>query len=1324
VQNSVFHKLSNVLWGLMVVAIVVLAVYVSLGRLLSTNLQSFQREILAELSLRVPFDIDAEQLSGEWRSFTPELVLSGLTLTAPGQSGEALELSGGRVGLDVLDSLLTRSLQISSLRLDGLALNGELTPQGRFILPGLTGDGGEIGAWLREFLLNIEYVTLQDNSLNLALPGGDIRKLDLNLHMMRAGSTRRLSAQLRSALGSSIELIGNGVGDPFKLENFSGDLYLAVQSGDLGGVRDMLANPPVIWAEGNLDAELWLSWEQGQPKLDFSLAAGDLLLRPTDGDWAVPLDELSLQASLVERKNRWTLFLSDLVARHGEAEAVLPRMQLDAWGESLRVRSEELSLAPLSTLALALGALPEAVTGVLEVLQPAGNLSALELNIGDLGEPLTSWEVEANFDQVQVDSWRGAPGVTAASGYLELSEAGGSVVLDSQQFTMNFPTVYRQPLYYDDFFGTLNLSWDSESLVLDSGIITAQAVEGMARALFRLNIPFSQTDVGLEMDLLVGLENSHPIHRVKYIPYTLSDTLLEWLSGAVGEGDVDQGAFLWRGSLRRGAADLRTVQLFLNVSNTSLNYHPQWPGVRSVNGVVLIDDTSVSVWADSAKLYDSIARRLSAETWLGDDGQMMLAVEGTLVGPAEDGLRVVNESLLGELVKGVFSDWQATGELETHLQLQLNLADKTAPPVVDVHTRWEGVDLLINPGRLQIRQLSGVLDYTSAAGFSSRDLAGNLWGEPVSADVQQRLLEAEPGAAMDFGNSLLDVGLVSRVNTADVQEWLDLQALSLATGSAAVSGNVRVAPGEAPVLSLFSELEGVSLDLPSPWSKASETVRHLALEMPLGAPQSVLSVELGTELGLLLDITAGRLKSAALGVNAEPPALLDAKVSVAGRAPLVDVQEWLDFSEKYLLADAPVTGAAPKPGLEEPGDPNEAAVQGSGGGLTSLELLIRDFHADTVRIWGLEAGDVGFNLAYSKEKWQVNASTDWLQGSFLQPEGERAVLVLDYLDLDGIAQLESVAAETEEEMAAVAEPLDVPALDARIARLERQGRQLGNLSFQLDTEGATVHAREIVGELAGMSIQAESPASLSWEQGVATQLNADLQFADFGESLEQLGYARFLETDSGELSLSLGWPGSPQGFAMQEATGELAISSTAGRFLETPAGATGALKVVAVLNLAEVVQRLSLSHMFESGITFNTMDGEILLRDGLIDVPRFEVKGASSGFSFNGESDIASRSLDGELVATLPVASNLPWVAALAAGLPVAAGVFVVSKVFEKQVNRLSSGVYEVGGTWDDPEVTFDRIFDDASRQVVREFIDPNSPAVAPGDPNNAPQLP
>jgi len=79
------------------------------------------------------------------------------------------------------------------------------------------------------------------------------------------------------------------------------------------------------------------------------------------------------------------------------------------------------------------------------------------------------------------------------------------------------------------------------------------------------------------------------------------------------------------------------------------------------------------------------------------------------------------------------------------------------------------------------------------------------------------------------------------------------------------------------------------------------------------------------------------------------------------------------------------------------------------------------------------------------------------------------------------------------------------------------------------------------------------------------------------------------------------------------------------------------------------------------------------------------------------------------LVVTLPLVDNIPWVAALAGGLPVAAGTYLLSKVFEDQVNQLSSGVYAVSGDLDNPEVAFERVFDaksqlpQAADQVVED---------------------
>ena len=132
--------------------------------------------------------------------------------------------------------------------------------------------------------------------------------------------------------------------------------------------------------------------------------------------------------------------------------------------------------------------------------------------------------------------------------------------------------------------------------------------------------------------------------------------------------------------------------------------------------------------------------------------------------------------------------------------------------------------------------------------------------------------------------------------------------------------------------------------------------------------------------------------------------------------------------------------------------------------------------------------------------------------------------------------------------------------------------------------------------------------------------------------------------------------------------------------------------------------------------TFKTAKGPLRFDAGSLMIDSFYIDGGSGNFTFDSEIDLLRERIDGELIVTLPLVDNIPWVAALAGGLPIAAGAFLLSKVFEDQVNQFASGVYAVNGELNNPEVTFIRVFDanpsgtrlhaeDASQKVSEETI-------------------
>lgn len=1316
-ENVVYKKVASALWVVLIILIVTLATYVSMGRLLTANLSNFRNEILQTLNARLPFGVEAQQVSGQWQSFTPSLILTGLSITIPGSESPPLQLSSGRMDVDVLNSLRTRSLQMSRLVLDGLSLRGELSNEGRFSLAGFgTGSVGTTTP-LQEFLLNVEHVALRDNRLLLTMPDGEVRDLALQLELSRDGSQRHVQGTLASSAGARIAIVAQGLGDPFKPELFSGQVYLDMQSAHLGAVKEMFAEHSVTaWADGTVDLELWLNWDRGQPSLQARLEGGDLLVSADGSPWQMPLQRLALEASLSQRDDQWSLFVSNLQLENGGVEWTLPRLQLDMQGSALRLRSSGFSLAPINTILTHQDVVSEALREVFTALQPRGRVGALQIDINDINQPGDAWQLAANFEDLAVESLHGAPGVTAATGYAELSASGGFVILDGQSMSLDFPAIFSEPLYFDDLYGTLNLDWNSEAVTLASGLLTTLGEEGIAKVLFGLNIPLVEDEVGVEMDLLVGLHDTHPVHRIKYIPFTLAPSLLAWLSDSIGEGDIEQGAFLWRGSLRAGAAALRTVQLAFNVKDTALNYHAHWPPVLVEEGVVLINDSNVSVWAEQASLYNSRVDALSVETRLSAVGDLTLDLQGSLQGPVSDGFRMLEESPLAQVVGPTFAAWTASGQLDTQLQLHINLTDPAAAPQVEVATVWRDVELTVMPGKLPLQSLNGEFEYSTATGFRASELAATLWGKAVTATLRQQ--HGRNGSAYDPAATIVDIDLATRVELADVRRWLQLDALDFANGQAEAELDIRLAPGVAPLLIVTSDLQGVSMDLPQPWQKSAQEERHFRLEIPLAQGVIPLAVTIGEDLDLQLAMDAGTVRAGALGINQPAPAVSDGVMRVAGETALLQVDEWMLLLNRYSDdPDAPWKGLSGEEPEADSAGPVVGVPQHQQGRAVNapLQIEVDQLHVDSVVVAGQEFPDLVFDLALDLEYWQFNLASDWLRGELSRAGPEAPLeLAVEYLDIDGLPSFKPQAGSGDSSW-------ELPRMNVSLSDIFQSEKRLGELDFALTSEGDVLSLDNITGDLAGLHLDAGRPGLLIWHRGpqAYTEVQLGLSFDDLGDTLANFDYQRIVETEGGAVQVDFRWPGSPQAFALADGEGTLQLQIGSGNFLDAPAGASGAVRVASILNLADIVRRLSLSNTFETGIPFDSVQGEIKVQGGTLTVARMDVEGSSS-FRFSGVSDLQSRTLDGQLVATLPVANNLSWIAALAASLPVAAGVFVVSQVFSEQMNRLSSAVYTITGSWDEPEVSFDRMFDSASKSAARSSSESGGTAASDGVANKA----
>ena len=198
--------------------------------------------------------------------------------------------------------------------------------------------------------------------------------------------------------------------------------------------------------------------------------------------------------------------------------------------------------------------------------------------------------------------------------------------------------------------------------------------------------------------------------------------------------------------------------------------------------------------------------------------------------------------------------------------------------------------------------------------------------------------------------------------------------------------------------------------------------------------------------------------------------------------------------------------------------------------------------------------------------------------------------------------------------------------------------------------------------------------------------------------LQAWGYSQNISSEDFSFDLDIAWPDSPFAYDFNQLRGGLKLKLNRGDFIDLDGSSTSALKVVSAFSLSNILRRIQLdfSDLTSSGLSYDKVRANLQLDQGIVKFEKspIEIKGASSTIKLLGLADTQQEKIDAELSVTLPLASNLPWVAALAAGLPTAIGVYIISKFMQSQVDKLSSAVYRVDGDFAEPEVKFLRLFD------------------------------
>jgi len=1262
-------------------SVISMALLVSLGREAIVNLDNYRTQINFFLSEQLAMQVETRQLLGDWQQLKPRI--TALDLKVSGGGGQQPAVSIDRITLEVslLKTLLARQLVLNELWIGEVALTLVEDADGHWRVVGLPHEDRQRtdSTGLLDMLLDSGTSGIGKVSANLKFYSGTEAGIEArDILLENSGDFHRLLAGLSLAGHDPVaELIVEARGDHRDMDNFSASAYLKINRIDFSGSLSALAKgwfPEAVDRVGDIstdiEGEIWIDMQDGGlAMLKGRLSAAEIPLNWVED--VEPLTHFSTDLTgWFKPGENWGLRLQDLDFQWGEL-AIEPLtinylQKVGAgWGEGSMAVSQ-INLSLVDDILAKTGLASASVLEVLGKLQPAGSLRNAHLDLL-IDDNQTKMKLRTNLDDVAISSWRGAPASRQINGYLEATNDSGLLELDSQNgFAMHYPQVFDDYMEHSSFRGQLHWRWDAvnRDLKIASGTLEMGGEEGIGRAHLYLDIPIGKPGEKAEMTLLLGIRDSHTRYLPRYLPDNLDPGLLKWIDESVGDMALPEAGFVWRGPLENGGSGTRSIQLYLKTENGKLQFQPDWLPLEQLDSVITLDNGELDAQIRSADIGKMAIRRGVVQLRPAPSAQgQQLQIKADIRGSTGDAVAVLAQSPLRGRVDGL-ADWDISGQSEVALDLTVPIAGNNAEGSYTVDATLQNSGLALPGSDIAFEQLQGTLAYRDSSGLYGEGLTGKFWGEPVVANL-----------STGEDDLLLDVeGLLAMPALA---RFINLSSTRILQGRTPVEAKIWLPledDGSAIRLQVNSRLEGVAIDLPAPAGKTQASVKDIQVDVTL---ENELDIRIAADGGLRAHLQQknGVLSRGLLAIHDDEAELPGpGQFRITGKLDRFSLTEWQPYFTELTSENA----SAP----------------------TALTMMF-DARVEELEVAGLTVDSAVGSGRFHEGDWQVVLDSKQAAGQALIPGAPSSPILLDleWLTLPSPSPEQEAGGDGDNSL----DPALFPLMQLSIKKFAMGERTFGRVSFRTEPQPDGVLISSLDANLLGLQLGGKDyDTSMLWtlKNGIyATQFDGLFSVGDVGQVMENWGIPPALDSEAGRFFADLGWLGQPWEISPSTMTGAMSLQLENGRFYKSPSGTANALiRLVGLFNFNNWLRRLQLdfSDLFEKGMSFDELQGGLVFNAGTMQFdPPLLVKMPSGRIKMAGSADLIAEQIDASLVTTLPVGTNLPWVAALIGGLPAAAGVYITSKLFEKQVDKLSSISYRITGPWDDPSVKVQKIFSD-----------------------------
>ncbi|NNJ72630.1 MAG: hypothetical protein HKP09_05565, partial [Enterobacterales bacterium] len=646
--------LSNFLyrcWQIFAGLIILLAVLISIARVLTPYINDYRPQIEDWLSIQIGQNVSIGQIKSEWKMLGPSLTLYDINVE------NVIDIGALNADIKTIPSLFYGSLITDNLAISGINLLLQQNAAGGFSLSTTTDSSAESTALsvaaVQDWFQSQTTVNLLGANIEIILRNGE--SYPIEIAQMQYASGRNLSQ-----LSGYSQLPGdNRIDFTLEMDGYlsnpetKGQLYIDTH------VLDLTKIPlSAFWQEakiqdGTVAIELWLDWQNSAFKSGLAtIDVNEFQINLQD----IPqgrVNRLSTQIMWQAQTDGWQLQTYDAaVTSHGR-EWPEPFVQLrqirhaQSTNLGYYLRSSLVDIGIIADLILAKQDLDEQLRSRLLTMDTHGFLDALQIDaVTDSGE-LTDINLSARFSELRFKPYETSPGINNLSGQIQFNENKGNLYLDSRYTKLDYPEMFRWPLDFQ--YINADLDWQIEEdgfgIILQHLDMNIMGTELKADGIFNVA---NESDV-IDMNLYAELDKGD-MSKTRYLLPSgiMSPGLVKYLDESIVSGELNNVRVLLSGEAKDFPFTVGNGVFAIHgeVSNSEYVFQPDWPSLNDMNADLWFIGNGMDIKLTSANSYAQQIKSASASIKDFSAKPSILEVKATSQGQLEQAPEYLENSPL------------------------------------------------------------------------------------------------------------------------------------------------------------------------------------------------------------------------------------------------------------------------------------------------------------------------------------------------------------------------------------------------------------------------------------------------------------------------------------------------------------------------------------------------------------------------------------------------------------------------------------------------------------------------------------------------------